>query len=340
MSFHLRNQDLSPACTFTFMTTKQITPNPQHDDKPDGMTSLRTSGDRSRHKLWLAAIKPPIYSVAIVPITVGTAVAFAQTHLFNPQSFFTFLGSAILIIAWLNLSNDVFDSETGIDINKAHSVVNLTGNKPLVFWAANLCLVWGIVGILALSWWQRDWTVLGLVSLCCFLGYTYQGPPFRLGYLGLGEIICFFTFGPGAVSAAYYAQTQNFSGNTLAISSIVGLSTSIILFCSHFHQVEDDLAARKRSPIVRLGTAKGAKVLTWATFGIYILTVSLIIGGALPTSSLIVFGSLPFAYQLVSHVNRHHAFPEKVSNSKFIAINLYLSSSLLLILGLILTPYV
>lgn len=302
------------------MTTKQIT--------------------QKNNRLWLAAIKPPIYSVAIAPIAVGTAVAFASTGLFNAQSFFTFLGSAILIIAWLNLSNDVFDSETGIDVNKAHSVVNLTGNKSLVFGIANLCLGMGISGIFVLAWWQQDLTVLGLVLICCFLGYTYQGPPFRFGYLGLGEIICFFTFGPGAVSAAYYAQTQTFSGHNLAISSIVGISTSIILFCSHFHQVEDDLAAGKRSPIVRLGTAKGAQVLTLATASIYLLTVSLVIVGILPLLSLIIFASLPFAYQLVSHVNQNHAFPEKVTNSKFIAINLYLSSTLLLILGLIFSSQV
>ena len=295
---------------------------------------------QKNHQLWLAAIKPPIYSVAIAPIAVGTAVAFAQTGIFDPQVFFTFLGSAILIIAWLNLSNDVFDSETGIDINKAHSVVNLTGNKSLVFWGANFCLGIGISGIIALCWWQQDLTVLGLVLLCCMLGYTYQGPPFRLGYLGLGEIICFFTFGPGAVSAAYYSQTQTFSLECLAISSIVGISTSIILFCSHFHQVKDDLAAGKRSPIVRLGTATGAKVLTAATASLYVLTVILLITDVLPLTSLIIFGSLPFAYQLVSHVNQNHAFPQKVSNSKFVAINLYLSSSLLLILGSILSPYV
>jgi len=302
------------------------------------MTTKQIS-QKDRH-LWLAAIKPPIYSVAVVPIAVGTAVAFFQTHLFQPQIFFTFLGSAILIIAWLNLSNDVFDSQTGIDIHKDHSVVNLIGNKSLVFWVANLCLGLGIGGIVALSWWQHDWTVLGLVVLCCFLGYTYQGPPFRLGYLGLGEIICFFTFGPGAVSAAYYAQTQTFSANNLVVSSIVGISTSIILFCSHFHQVKDDLAAGKRSPIVRLGTRLGAKVLSWMTISIYVLTAVLIIQGVLPLLSLIVFGSLPFAYQLITHVNQNHAIPEKVSNSKFMAVNLYLSSSLLLILGLILNYYV
>jgi 2-carboxy-1,4-naphthoquinone phytyltransferase len=317
------------------MTTKQISrTNQQSDDRP------RYESNITRRQLWLAAIKPPIYSVAIAPITVGTAVAYSQNGLFNAQIFFTFLSAAILIIAWLNLSNDVFDSETGIDIHKAHSVVNLTGNKYLVFWIANFCLILGILGILALVWWQQDLMVLALVLLCCFLGYTYQGPPFRLGYLGLGEIICFFTFGPGAVSAAYYAQTQAFSGNNLAISSIIGLSTSVILFCSHFHQVEDDLAAGKRSPIVRLGTSNGAKILTWMTASIYILTVILVITGTLPLMCLIIFGSLPFAYQLASHVQQNHADPEKVSNSKFIAVNLYISSSLFLILGLILTPHV
>ena len=302
------------------------------------MTTKQISNQKSR--LWLAAIKPPIYSVAIAPIAAGTAIAFYQTGIFQPQIFFTFLGSAILIIAWLNLSNDVFDSETGIDINKDHSVVNLTGNKSLVFWVANLCLSLGIGGILALSWWQQDWTVLSLVLLCCFLGYTYQGPPFRLGYLGLGEIICFFTFGPGAVSAAYYAQTQSFDWGNLAISSIIGISTSVILFCSHFHQVEDDLAAGKQSPIVRLGTSLGAKVLAFATASIYLVAVLLFISGILPLTSLAIFGSLPFAYQLVSHVYQNHAIPEKVSNSKFIAVNLYLSSSSLLIFGLILNSYV
>lgn len=38
-----------------------------------------------------------------------------------------FMGASISIIAWLNLSNDAYDSETGVDTkdNKPESVVNL-----------------------------------------------------------------------------------------------------------------------------------------------------------------------------------------------------------------------
>ncbi len=300
-------------------------------------TKLITEENR---KLWLAAIKPPMYSVAIIPITVGTATAFAQTHNFNPQIFFTFLGSAILIIAWLNLSNDVFDADTGIDINKAHSIVNLTGNKTLVFWVSNFCLILGIVGILAISWWQQDPIVLEIIILCCALGYTYQGPPFRLGYLGLGEIICFFTFGPGAVSAAYYSQSQSFSVSALTASSVIGISTSIILFCSHFHQVEDDLSAGKRSPVVRLGTARSALVLDWSTKSMFIITSILVSFGYLSWLTLLIFASYPLANQLVKHVNQYHDRPDKVNNCKFIAVNLHFFSGLLFAVGLTLSALI
>ncbi|MGK7962144.1 2-carboxy-1,4-naphthoquinone phytyltransferase [Crocosphaera sp.] len=289
----------------------------------------------SKGKLWLAAIKPPMYSVAIIPITVGTATAFGETGLFDPGVFGTFLISAILIIAWLNISNDVFDADTGIDKNKAHSIVNLTGNKALMFWLANAFLSLGILGILLIAWWQKDINVLVIILLCCALGYSYQGPPFRFGYQGLGEIICFFTFGPMAIAAAYYSQTQQFSLLTLSSGTLIGISTSIILFCSHFHQVEDDVAAGKRSPIVRLGTKLGSQVLTATTILFFGLIVLFSLLGIFSFWTLLVFISFPIAYQLVSHVNQNHDQPDRVNNCKFIAVRLHFFSGILLAFGLI-----
>ncbi|NJR66587.1 MAG: 2-carboxy-1,4-naphthoquinone phytyltransferase [Leptolyngbyaceae cyanobacterium CRU_2_3] len=289
-----------------------------------------------KHKLWMAAIKPPMYSVAIMPILLGTAVAYAKTQTIQLEIFSIFLISAILILAWENLHNDLFDSETGIDHNKHHSVIHLTGNKSLVFWLGNLCLSVGISGILAIAWLQQDPTMLLLILACCGLGYIYQGPPFRLGYQGLGEILCFFSFGPLAVSAAYYSQTQTWSLTAFMGSIILGISTSLILLCSHFHQVEDDLAAGKRSPIVRLGTRRGAQLLPWLCGSLYALTVLGVAIGRFPLWTSLIFGSLPPAFQLCRHVLTHHNQPEKVSNSKFIAVSLHFWSGLLLSLGFLL----
>ncbi|WP_159788817.1 2-carboxy-1,4-naphthoquinone phytyltransferase [Sodalinema gerasimenkoae] len=298
------------------------------------MTTISSSA--TSFKLWFAAIKPPMYTVAIIPIWVGTAVAVAEQHLLNLRIFSTFVTAAILIIAWLNLSNDVFDSETGIDKNKSHSLVNLTGNKSLIFSLANLCLILGLAGIVAIAVWQQDLTILALILGCCALGYSYQGPPFRLGYQGLGEPICFLTFGPMALAAAYYSQTQSWQGLVnhpipfLVASSFIGLSTSIILFCSHFHQVDDDQAAGKRSPIVRLGTQRGATLLSYVTGFIFLELAIAISLGYLSPWVFLTFLSLPIAIQLCRHVQRHHNQPQQVSNCKFIAVNLHFLSGLLL----------
>ncbi|HEY9698231.1 MAG TPA: 2-carboxy-1,4-naphthoquinone phytyltransferase [Trichocoleus sp.] len=287
----------------------------------------------AKRKLWMAAIKPPMYSVAMMPIALGSAVAYADTQTFQAGIFWTFLVSAILILAWENLSNDVFDSETGIDRNKHHSLVNLTGNKLLIFWIGTACLLLGILGILSIAWWQQDWTILGIVLFCCALGYAYQGPPFRLGYHGLGEVLCFFSFGPLAVEAAYYSQTQSWSVTSLAASLILGISTSLILFCSHFHQVDDDLAAGKRSPIVRLGTRRAAQLLVWGSSSIFALTALFVGLGMFPVWTLCLFASLPAAFKLCRHVGKYYNQPDRVSNCKFLAVSLHFWSSLLLCLG-------
>ncbi|NCS85390.1 MAG: 2-carboxy-1,4-naphthoquinone phytyltransferase, partial [Cyanobacteria bacterium] len=107
------------------------------------------------------------------------------------------------------------------------------------------------------------------------------------------------------------------------------------LFCSHFHQIKDDIAAGKKSPIVRLGTDLGSKVLTISVILFYGLCLLLTVIKILPYNALIVILSVPIAYQLINHVKQYHDQPEKVKNSKFIAVNFHFISGLLLCLGLI-----
>lgn len=287
------------------------------------LKSSKIDSPISSQKLWMAAIKLPMYSVAIVPISTGTAVAYRNTGVIDWSIFIVFLVSAILILMWENLCNDVFDAETGIDINKAHSVVNLTGRKSLIFAIANICLILGISGVLAISWLQQDIVVVSAITLCCFLGYIYQGPPFRLGYQGWGEILCFFAFGPLGVSAAYYSQTKSWSVGSLAAAIIVGIITSLILFCSHFNQVADDLAAGKRSPVIRLGTKRSANLLPWLCAGIYVIVIAAIILKFFPIWTAIVLISLPISWKLCTFIGENHERADLLLNCRFIAVALH-----------------
>lgn len=162
-----------------------------------------------------------------------------------------------------------------------------------------------------IAWQQQDITVLLLVLLCCFLGYAYQSPPFRLGYVGLGEMLCFFAFAI-TIAAAYYSQVQSFSFAIVLPALINGLSTTLILFCSHFHQVEDDRSAGKFSPIVRLGTKRSAQIIPFVCISLYLLTLIGIVLHLLPWSAITIGISMPFAWQLVKITDRYHDQPEQI----------------------------
>lgn len=277
----------------------------------------------SKRKLWWAAIKPPMYSVAVMPIWVGSAIAYAETGEFKFGIFSLFLLSAILILAWENLSNDVFDAETGVDVNKFNSVVNITGKKSLIFWISNACLALGLVGIGAIALIQQDWRVIQLVLGCCLLGYIYQGPPFRLSYQGLGEILCFFAFGPLAMSASYYSQTQTFSTVNLWASIVIGTATSLILFCSHFNQVKDDAAIGKLSPVVRLGSARSAQLLPWICGGLYGAIAVGVLFNLFPAFVLLSYVSIPVASRLCKLVLNNYDQPQKLTFCRLVAVEVH-----------------
>jgi len=181
--------------------------------------------------------------------------------------------------------------------------------------------------------------VFPLVLLCCGIGYLYQGPPFRLGYRGLGEPLCWLAFGPLATAAALLVLAPQGPGpipwqTALALGSGPALATTLVLFCSHFHQIEQDAAHGKRSPVVRLGTARAAAVVPW----FITLTLTLewwpLLNGSWPPSVLISGVALSPGMALVRLLRLHHDQPDRISGSKFLALRFQALNGLGLMLGL------
>uniref|UniRef100_A0A061SC63 1,4-dihydroxy-2-naphthoate octaprenyltransferase n=1 Tax=Tetraselmis sp. GSL018 TaxID=582737 RepID=A0A061SC63_9CHLO len=287
-----------------------------------------------RRELWKAAIKIPMYSVAVVPITVGSAAAFLETGKFAASQFGGVLLASLLIIAWLNLSNDAFDAETDVDKGKPESVVNLLGGNRRAVLLMSLAAFAAGAGIMAASLApvvQADPRVGAWLAAAVACGYVYQGPPFRLSYKGLGEPLCFAAFGPLATGAFYLAQrfaaSPGSAGAPVAgllwlCSAIVGVTTSAILFCSHFHQISGDRAAGKMSPLVRLGGALGARVLNGAVAAPYMALAVATATGAAPWPLVAASAvSLPAAVFLVDFVTSSYSKPEVVRFSKLHAIS-------------------
>ena len=296
------------------------------------------SSTTERKHLWQAAIKWPLYSVAIMPVILSAGWELGNNGNIRLGQFIGFLIASILILLWENLTNDLFDDETGVDKYKFHSVVALTGNKTTVSRVAYFSLVLGLFIILILAL-NSKLIVLFLVLTCCFLGYLYQGPPFRLGYKGLGEPLCWIAFGPLATAAALIviSPKSNFHAipwrTALMIGSGPALATTLVLFCSHFHQIKQDAAAGKKSPLVVLGTHRAAKFLPWVVGLIFLLELLPVFNGTWPINTLVCLISLPSGVNLTKLITRHHNQPELIKNSKFFALRFQTINGLCLSIG-------
>ena len=296
-----------------------------------------------RRRLWKAAIKWPMYSVAVMPVLVAAGWRFGSDESLRWDQLLGFLLAAILLLLWENLSNDLFDADTGVDrVGKPHSVINLTGRRNGVALLSSIALLLGLLlmGGLAL---RSSPAVFPLVLLCCGIGYLYQGPPFRLGYRGLGEPLCWLAFGPLATAAALLVLAPQGPAPipwqpALALGSGPALATTLVLFCSHFHQVEEDAAHGKRSPVVRLGTARAAAVVPWLVAGSLALQWLPVLQRLWPATALLSVIGLPAAVQLIRLLREHHHQPERVMGSKFLALRFQALSGLGLAVGLGIAP--
>lgn len=312
-----------------------------------------------------------MYTVAVTPILVGSTAAYADTHSLSLWTLFVFLTAAVAIIAWLNLTNDVFDFDTGIDVHKQESVVNLCGatrsarNFILLISSVFLIAAFGALATLSSTDGAFDATILAVISVAVTGGYMYQGPPFRLGYYGLGEPICFVTWAI-SVAAAYYSQISATTQSQISIMQqyptlsarllylndmfwsrqyslggaafLVAAPTATILFCSHFHQLEDDEKAGKKSPIVRLGTYNASIVLQLILVLFFALQTIFFVLGMVPLEPFaLTLLSLPQARQLAVFVSKNHTEPEKVRVAKYYAVKFHFIHGMLLSIGYILT---
>jgi len=297
-----------------------------------------------RRQLWKAAIKWPMYSVAVMPVLLAGGWWLGRSGQLRWGPWLGFVLAAVLLLAWENLSNDVFDHDTGIDAaGKPHSVVQLTGRRSRVAGWANGALLLGLV-LMALVAWLSSPAVLALVLLCCGIGYVYQGPPFRLGYHGMGEPLCWLAFGPVATAAALLALSPAPLAipwaAALELGSGPALATTLVLFCSHFHQVDDDAAHGKRSPVVRLGTGTAAGLIPWFVALTLALELLPVLQGLWPPTALLAWLGLPPGLALVRLLARHHDEPERIAGSKFLALKFQTFNGLGLAAGLALGHWV
>lgn len=199
-------------------------------------------------KHWLLAIRPKTLGISVVPVLVGTSLAWKQASLFHPLAMLAALVGALLIQIGTNLYNDAKDYEHGADTPDRLGPERATAQGW--FSAAQVkraaALAFGLAfctGLYLVS--VAGWPIVAIGLLSLLAGYAYTGGPRPIAYSASGELFVFLFFGLAAVLGSYYVQTLKLSIDALAAACAIGLLAAAVLLVNNYRDLETDRRANK-----------------------------------------------------------------------------------------------
>jgi 1,4-dihydroxy-2-naphthoate octaprenyltransferase len=214
---------------------------------------------------WLAGTRPRTLPAAVVPVLIGSGVAFGYGR-FSWWRALLALVVALALQVGVNFANDYSDGVRGSDERRVGPVrLVAAGLAPprQVLWAAFSCFfVAGLAGLALAA--VTSWWLLAVGAACIAAAWFYTGGPRPYGYNGFGELFVFAFFGVVAVAGTAYVQMSAFSWLGLAASVPAGLLACALLMVNNLRDIRTDALAGKRTLAVTLGDARSrtAYVLT------------------------------------------------------------------------------
>ena len=206
-------------------------------------------------RIWIEAARLRTLPAAIIPVMVGTALAFAHGQ-GNLAKAAVCLAFALLVQIGTNFANDYFDFVQGADtaarVGPRRAVAAGLVTPPQMLTATAVVLGAAFaVGLLLVR--EGGWVLLpvGIASIVCAIAYT--GGPFPLGYNGLGDVFVFIFFGLVAVGATFFVQAGTVTPDVTSCGAAVGLLAANILVVNNYRDVETDALAGKKTLVVRFG---------------------------------------------------------------------------------------
>ena len=206
---------------------------------------------------WLSASRPRTLPVAVVPVAVGTAMAWQHAGAISVPILLATLLAALLIQVGTNLHNDVADFERGADepgtrLGPRRATAEGWLSAAAVRRGAVLSFAGaGVVGL----WlaWQGGWPILaiGVASIAC--AWAYSGGARPIAYSSVGELFVWLFFGVAAVAGSYYLQTGRFDLTALTAGALLGMPAAAVLVVNNYRDRENDRRAGRRTFAVVFG---------------------------------------------------------------------------------------
>jgi len=250
-------------------------------------------------RAWLAALRLPTLVAALVPVVVGTALAYRDYRFRAGPALAALLG-ALAIQIGTNFANDLYDFGKGADAGPRLGpprvlalgwlrVDQVRRAMMVAFGASILC---GLYLTAAAGW---PVVAIGVLSIAAGIGYT-KGR-WALAYHGAGDAAVFFFFGFVAVAGTYFVQARMVTPLAYWVSVPVGALCTAILVVNNVRDLDTDRAAGKRTLAVRLGRG-GTRIEYAALFAVaFAIPLYLWWRGSLSFAALLPFAALSMAWR-------------------------------------------
>lgn len=209
----------------------------------------------SQIRTWLLASRPRTLTAAIVPVVVGSALAW-RAGAFHLWAALAALLAAVLIQIGTNFANDVYDFKKGADTAARVGPTRVTSAGLLSPQQVErgMIVVFGLAMVLgAYLIYLGGWPILLIGVFSILAGLAYTAGPFPLGYNGLGDVAVFIFFGLVAVTGTYYVQAHTVTPAVWLAAAPIGAIATAIIVVNNVRDTDTDRAAGKHTLSVLLG---------------------------------------------------------------------------------------
>lgn len=276
-------------------------------------------------KALMLETRAPFLTVTILPVIIGTGLAFRAGLGFNVVYFLLSLFGWIFMHLGTNVLNDYYDDINGTDRVNEDGVFPFTGGSRMiqngllkpkeVFWEA---IIFFVLSALCLA---PVMIKAGIPAVVLFVfafisGYFYVAPPFKWAHRGLGEILIFMGFGPVITMGSYLAQGGTIADLHVFVVSIVsGLMAAAIVDINEFPDYEADKQTGKNNIVVRLGrkTARFTYILmTAVAYGALVASVK---QGYISVWALAGLLGIPVTIKALSELMKNYENPKLLAKA-------------------------
>ncbi len=287
-------------------------------------------------KVWIAQIRAPFLLLAVMLVLIGGSLAHDAGQ-FDVLRFTLCLVGTVLILASVNLFNELSDFHTGIDFRTRRTPfsggsgnlqVGLTSPGAVRMAAWGTLTVSGLIGLyLSL---EGGWL---LVAIILTGGLTTVFYTSHLTKVAMGELFAGMCMGSMVVVGVYLAITGDVTSTVVLVSVPPGILTSLLLFLNEFPDLEADRSGGRRHLLILLGRRVSARVYAAGLTACYVFILAGVLMSRFPTMILITFLTVPLAVKAASTTLKHYDSFEKMIPAQGANVGLVLGTDLLIALA-------